>query len=429
MMVSLPLVKRIISRASTLYERIGYDSPHNDDSDTSQSVRKRFERWQINAAINDAEKFSRRIRWDGLDERKARQILRTMEMCECPNSDWERTLEECLEVIATECAIQLEFLTKCETCETLDDFVRPICRAIADFARQHLLNNSGETYSLVTHTAWLDLTTGLESRLLAIFRPAVEANFQLFILSRQSSLTVHFRKLAGLSKSDLRMFLLHLSQDGMARFFEEYSFLARLLAVTVHEWRSATEEFITRAWKDRYRLLTLIGTISQPLPIMRVQGGISDFHHGSRSVLVVTLSNGQKVVYKPKDVRMERAFSDLLHWLNMSGLDPKLKPLKVMDGLGYGWVEHIDSTVCSNEDQAHLYFERCGMLLALCYILEGTDLHYENIIACGANPVIVDLETIFHPQYPEDETSGCDAQRIVSGLTLTVLTAAGLSDA
>lgn len=35
-----------------------------------------------------------------------------------------------------------------------------------------------------------------------------------------------------------------------------------------------------------------------------------------------------------------------------------------------------------------------GIQLCLCYLLDGSDLHGENLIACGEFPVIVDLETL-----------------------------------
>jgi lantibiotic modifying enzyme len=44
-----------------------------------------------------------------------------------------------------------------------------------------------------------------------------------------------------------------------------------------------------------------------------------------------------------------------------------------------------------------------GMLTCLLYVLGGTDFHYENIIADGENPVLIDLETLFQPSTPTEE--------------------------
>ncbi|NEE32664.1 DUF4135 domain-containing protein, partial [Streptomyces sp. SID7982] len=43
------------------------------------------------------------------------------------------------------------------------------------------------------------------------------------------------------------------------------------------------------------------------------------------------------------------------------------------------------------------FYRRQGALLALLHALDGTDLHHENLIACGPHPVLVDVETLFHP--------------------------------
>jgi type 2 lantibiotic biosynthesis protein LanM len=44
------------------------------------------------------------------------------------------------------------------------------------------------------------------------------------------------------------------------------------------------------------------------------------------------------------------------------------------------------------------FYQRQGSYLALLYALEATDLHNENLIAAGEDPVLVDLEALFHPR-------------------------------
>jgi type 2 lantibiotic biosynthesis protein LanM len=45
------------------------------------------------------------------------------------------------------------------------------------------------------------------------------------------------------------------------------------------------------------------------------------------------------------------------------------------------------------------FYHRQGALLALLYVLDGTDMHFENLIAVGEQPVLVDVETLFHPSH------------------------------
>src|SRR3712207_8377597 len=63
--------------------------------------------------------------------------------------------------------------------------------------------------------------------------------------------------------------------------------------------------------------------------------------------------------------------------------------------------------------EALRYYERAGMLLCLFYVLEGTDCHYENIIASGEYPVLIDTETLMHHRaretVPQDENAQTEA--------------------
>ena len=46
------------------------------------------------------------------------------------------------------------------------------------------------------------------------------------------------------------------------------------------------------------------------------------------------------------------------------------------------------------------FYRRQGVLLALLYLLGMTDIHHENLIACADQPVLVDVETLLHPDLP-----------------------------
>ncbi len=45
------------------------------------------------------------------------------------------------------------------------------------------------------------------------------------------------------------------------------------------------------------------------------------------------------------------------------------------------------------------FYRRQGALVLLTYMLGATDFHFENVLAIGEHPVLIDLETLFHP-YP-----------------------------
>ncbi len=63
----------------------------------------------------------------------------------------------------------------------------------------------------------------------------------------------------------------------------------------------------------------------------------------------------------------------------------------------YGWAEFVAERPCASGAETRQFYRRQGALLALLHALDGTDLHHENLIACGPHPVLVDVETLFHP--------------------------------
>jgi type 2 lantibiotic biosynthesis protein LanM len=115
-------------------------------------------------------------------------------------------------------------------------------------------------------------------------------------------------------------------------------------------------------------------------------------------VLAVTFASGLRLIYKPKDVHLEQAYFALLGWFEERGAPLSFARLRVIDGDGYGWSEFAETLPCDDADAAGRYYRRAGMLLGLLYGLAGNDCHYDNIVAHGEHPVLVDMETFMHPQ-------------------------------
>ncbi len=193
-----------------------------------------------------------------------------------------------------------------------------------------------------------------------------------------------------------RAFVTELLDGGLRRLMKRYAVLARLLVEAVCQWCAATAEFCRRAVRDlsdpadsatpaswRHRAL-----------IKGISAGLSDPHGGGRTVLECRLENGKRIMYKPRSVGTERAFNAFLCWFNQrSGLLP-LRVLDVQSRDGYGWIEAVEPAPCKNRQQVAAFYERSGILLALMYALGITDIHCENLLAAGEDPVVVDVETL-----------------------------------
>ena len=69
----------------------------------------------------------------------------------------------------------------------------------------------------------------------------------------------------------------------------------------------------------------------------------------------------------------------------------------ILDRGEYGWAQYVSPLDCGTIDQVARYYQRQGALLAVLHALGATDMHAGNLIAAGEHPVLVDLETLFHP--------------------------------
>lgn len=125
--------------------------------------------------------------------------------------------------------------------------------------------------------------------------------------------------------------------------------------------------------------------------IERIGGGDSDAHRGGRRVHILELDNGEKLVYKPRSLAVDESFGTFLQW-SCEGIGADYWRNPVWDRGDYGWCGWVEESPCHSREELKRYYRRNGILLGICYLLGSRDLHYENVIAHGEYPVIIDLE-------------------------------------
>lgn len=185
-------------------------------------------------------------------------------------------------------------------------------------------------------------------------------------------------------------------QEKQLQFLLEYPLLTKKVLRVLGQWKAYALAFSQQLEQDSEVLCREFHLSRASVDsISQVQGGMGDSHNGGRSVLILTFKQGEKLVYKPRDLAVEVHFFHLLRWLNQRHLSLAFKTLKVVNRHQYGWVEHVENSLCDSEQQLTRYYERVGGLLAVLYMLEAKDIHFENVIAHGEHPVIIDLETLF----------------------------------
>lgn len=154
-----------------------------------------------------------------------------------------------------------------------------------------------------------------------------------------------------------------------------------------------------------------------PQGVLSVKMTGSDLHHG-QSVHIITTQDGEKWVYKPRNIQTDQLVcgqNSLFSMINLLGSSqdislPTMTFHSQSDAQGeYGYVSFIDNSpdkIIMNEAQANRYFKQLGQLALTCLVLGIADLHHENIMA-GASfnaesvmdtrPFLIDAEAAFLP--------------------------------
>lgn len=190
----------------------------------------------------------------------------------------------------------------------------------------------------------------------------------------------------------------------IASLRQELTWLARLgsecvpLEEVAQRWSVAQDDMLRRFERDRAALELHLCAGRSIGQISSVVLDLSDRHEGAHSVALLTFSSGEKIVYKPRSVETERCFFLLLSGLNQLSPPHRFAALKIWDRGSYGWVEFADHRPCSDDQELRAYYRNAGALLCLLRLLRTSDCHFQNLIACGEQPVLVDAETLFQPR-------------------------------
>jgi type 2 lantibiotic biosynthesis protein LanM len=187
------------------------------------------------------------------------------------------------------------------------------------------------------------------------------------------------------------------NKDYLSDILNAYPELDRVLTKLADNFIEQTATFIIHFSEDRIELPSLLNiTDKDTLVTCEVSNG--ETHNGSKAVCILTFSNDKKVVYKPRNLVLEAAASDLLISLNKKA-GAEYHAWKIPSYLvkaEHGWSEYTPQQPVKTEDEVITYFKRAGFLLGYCTIFTASDITSDNLIANGSSPIPIDLETIFY---------------------------------
>jgi type 2 lantibiotic biosynthesis protein LanM len=399
MQVTHEWLVNIVEKSSTISERLGDNYWYNVHVSKNADVTHRITRWRQLIAGDDEVKFEKRLFWDNLD-------LNTIEKaisCACLVDDnklpaWTETLKTALE--AQDISVN-SYLLDSQLLLPFEEIFLPFIH----IARQKLEAKLSFDYPTLSEKCQGKLERNLLESLTELCQQTLSIEFQIFQTSKQLSFVYRLGKLQNShSREQYNQFVEKMLLGGLLDYFEEYSVLALLVAILTDYWVENTYEFIYRLASDWFEIERTFQNNTQLGEVIDIQPGMSDRHNNGRSVWSITFASGLKLIYKPKNLGLEETFFELIANLNQIGIPLELKVLKILNRCQYGWVEYVEYTPLQDSESAVRYYQRSGMLLCILYVLAGADFHQENIIACGEQPVAIDLEMLMSATVRLEET-------------------------
>ncbi|MEG4048326.1 type 2 lanthipeptide synthetase LanM family protein [Microcoleus sp. Pol17_C1] len=387
-------LRQIIAQASYLSERLGKQL---QITDSEQQLTSRFQRWCKVSAHGNWEKFEKRLLWEGLDVEQVQQVLRSLPVIDTQILPvWSETLRA---IIETASNFHPPSLTP----------INPQALAFQELllpaiyvARQQLLTRlgtnslSGEHLPLkiLSESSYLTFECSLFEKLLNLSTKTLTAEY-----SRSVSLMGTQLQNQTTGQDEYNTFVDKLLQHGMLGFFQQYPVLGRLMATAIDFWVEEIADFLQRLQVDLPEIQQIFSPSQSDLgKVIDIKPSLSDPHHQGRTVIALTFESGLKLIYKPKGLGAEVAFTRFLDWCNQQDISLPFKVLKICDRSDYGWAEYVDHLPCADQAAAQRFYQRAGMLLCLLHILRVTDCHHQNLVANGEHFVLVDMETLMQPE-------------------------------
>ncbi|PQP85203.1 hypothetical protein C0Q44_12155 [Paenibacillus sp. PCH8] len=174
-----------------------------------------------------------------------------------------------------------------------------------------------------------------------------------------------------------------------------YPDLFSLISLRINHYLQYIENIINNITVDLKKIQSLLPISNSSLKVKDIKIGSGDTHSNGKSVAKIEFNQGI-VYYKPRTGELDINFFDFMDQLSTYDEKFNFKRAEVISELNYSYFKEVEHVLVENQEEMKIYYEKLGYILCVMYTLNGTDFHSENIIAHGKDPVLVDLESLFH---------------------------------
>lgn len=413
-------LRRLVEKSSSLEERLGPDFVVSSE----EGVDDRWAAWCQRIAGGDARRLTTRLEWDGLDRRTVHRALADVRLKEgVPLPRWVETLHACLlrsdaPTMAPERVYEdgRRYLRPGEPLP----FEEALVPFVDEASESRVRKASG--IPELSAAARASVERSLLRELSNLCARTLAEEFSFYRMTHAPGAVLAIDRGEPPQGRELYVsFLQELRSGGLEEILEEHPVLARLLAQALDRWGDSIEECLQRLARDLPLLQETLAHGAELSLIAGLDVELSDPHRGGRRVFRLDFASGCSLIYKPRSLGLEAAWSTWVAQCNRAGLTPHLRAAAVLDRATHGWMEYVRAAPCQSEAELEHHHERSGMQLALLYALAGTDYHNENLIAAGAHPVLVDHEMLVSPLLRPLEGAGATPMPMHSVLRTRLL--------
>jgi len=426
---------RFLLDAATINERLSDAfEPERGQKADADAAGRRLAAWCRSSASGDWTLFARRLARDKLTLEEVLPRLATVRRkAEAPIPEWASDARWIDAAFATSASsAMLDRLHAAGEPIAFEDLIVPVVVAAQERLWPRL---SDSAHKNLTALAIASLCHSLVREISELCAPAL---FDRFVESSPEKLDKPEAcppaadcDRGAVTRSRYDRFVSQMRTGGLRDLFDSRPVLLRLVAIIVRQWIETTWELIQRLDTDLPAIRECFAEPAQSndhIVVTQIHGSLSDRHNGGRSVRLLRLSNGSQILYKPKDLRLDAAWENMVDRLNHAEPPVSLKAVRVLARDGYGWTEFIDHFECSEHSDFTVFFRRAGAWLCLFHLFVGTDMHEQNMLAAGDHPVPIDLEMLLQSlapaevdTLPETQAASLAGQRIIESVTMTGL--------
>ena len=299
---------RLINRAATIDELISDDfEAIPGEKDRAGFGQRRLAAWCQSAASGDWSLFGRRIERDGLDSAGVlARLTAARGKPTAPTPLWAADAGWVLPALEGTTG-----KSAAEPGQAEPVAFEHLLAGVVESAEALLQSGLGDkTAANLKAPAYDCLRRALLIELSELVAPAF---YERFAAMRNAAETAGLRQDARTSLYE--KFVAEMKAGGFRQLFEEKPVLLRLISTIVRQWVETSREFIQRLDADLPSIRSAVQAGGQG-GVVQIEGGFSDPHNGGRSVKIIIFADGSKVVYKPKDLRVDVAWQELIDRLN-----------------------------------------------------------------------------------------------------------------